>query len=423
VNYPDEAKTFNSSDAGGMRVDVESVDKITKEDIEEVFEGGWLSDENTEVSYLESMTYIPGGVGVNYDEIGEFKSGKWVSIGSEFRKVNACGKSAIGLRGRISNDLFFKFIHCYRWMCEKCGSKGGRINRRRFAQIIKKLNTSLLKSRYVKTCDNNLIDLGDGSLDLRQLVLTVPKELRQYFLKKEDITALCRIAERVFKKSFPSIPSIRYFHAFGDKEKGVYNPHVNIHGFEVVKKVLSITPAELNKIKEDWAWGLMGYLSAKKKIFLKKDYLKKVNIHYSFVESDKVYERRRWNKDEKKYELVEIEGLKLLIHRIEYMSRPCPGHEDLEAIKNNVELLKLFIVEMKGYRYVTNCGSWGVKDIDRELEFKEAENLAGEPLRLEYDKEGKPLYITKGAFDMKYRGSDYIELSEGFYRIVEVKRK
>jgi len=417
------AKTFNLNDINnGMKIDVESgvdqLEKLSLSDVLEVFGENTVSEQNNEVSYLESMTYIPGGVGGSYDDIGEFKNGKWTSIASELRKVNACGKSAIGLRGRKTNDLFYKFIFCYRWMCEKCGSRGGRINRRRFSQIIKKLNTALLKTRYVRTCDE-LIDLGDGTLDLRQFVFTVPIDLRQYFQTKKDVTALCRIAERVVKKACPGIPLIRYFHAFGEKEKGIYNPHVNIHGFEVTKKILAMTPGELQKIKEDWAWGLMGYLSATKKIYLKKEYLKKVNIHYSFVESDKVYKRNKWNKENHCYEGFAVEGLKLLIHRIEYMSRPCPGSEDLEYIKKDIQLLKMFVVEMKGFRFITNCGSWGIKDIDYKLEAQEAENLAGEPLRLEYDKQGKPLYITRGVFDLKYKEWDYDELSEGFYRIKE----
>lgn len=416
MSRKESAETFNSNDVSGMRSDVDSVEKITKDDIDEVFEGGWLTDENDTVSYLESMTYIPGGVAVNYDEIGEFKNGKWVSIGSEFRKVNACNRTAIGLRGRVSNDLFYKFIFCYRWMCEKCGTKGGRINSRRFSQIIKKLNSALLKRRYIQDC-KRLIDLGDGSLNLRQFVFTVPKDLREHFMSKEGMTALSRMAERIIKKEFPNTPSIRYFHAFGEKDRGIFNPHVNIHCFEIEKKILALSAEQLKAIKIRWGWALMGYLRTVKGFSFEKDKFEKVDIHYSFVESDKVYKRKKWNKEKECYQEIEIPGLNLLIHRIEYMSRPCPGYEDLESIKQNIGLLKLFVVDMKGYHYITNCGSWKVQDIDRKEEMKEAETLAGEPLRLEYDKDGKPLYITRAVFDMKYKYWNYDQLSEGFYRI------
>jgi hypothetical protein len=101
------------------------------------------------------------------------------------------------------------------------------------------------------------------------------------------------------------------------------------------------------------------------------------------------------------------------------MSRPCPGHEDLEAVKQNINLLKLFVVDMKGYHYITNCGSWKVQDIDRKEELKEDASLVGEPLKIDFDKDGKPKYISRGEFNLKYMPWDYEELTEGFYRIKE----
>jgi len=405
------AKTFNQNDNNiGKKIDVESgagkSEYLSFDDVLEVFGKNSVSELNNGNSYLESMTSCRGGAGLDYDKIGEYKNGKWVSIGSEFRKISACGKTAVGLRGRSTDLQYFKFIFCYTWMCEKCGSIGGRIQRKRFVRIMKRLVEQLLKTRFHKV-DGKIIDLGDGNLDLRQWVFTVPKFLRKYFTEKEDIQALNRMAERIIKKEFPGIPSIRYFHGFGEKERGVYNPHVNIHSFEIEKKKLKISGEQLKNIKKRWALALLGYVREVYKVEIENKELEKVDVHYSFVESDKTYKIRG----------QDVPGVKLLIHRIEYMARPCPGFEDLEAIKQDDELLKFWSVRMKGFQYITNCGSWKINDCDRELELREDEDLAGEKLRLEYDKQGKPLYITRGAFNLKYKEWDYDELSEGFYRI------
>ena len=415
------AKSFNQNDINnGMMIDDESVEKITQADIGEVFEGGFISLDDTEigsVSYLESMPNVLGG-SIDYDEIGEMKNGKWVSIGSEFRKVSGCNKTGITMRGVISDNTYIKFIKCFRWMCAKCGSKGGRINMKRFSRIIGRVLKDILKISSQKKFDKN-IKLWDVCFDLRQFVFTVPKDLRKYFLSKKGMTALCRMAERIIKKEFPGLPSIRYFHPFGTKQRGEFNPHVNIHSFEIQKEILTLTPEKLKSIKIRWGWAIMAYLRQVEGIILPKEYFENVDIHYSFVESDKAYKRRVWNKEGSHYEMVDIPGMNLLIHRIEYMSRPCPGYEDLEAIKQNLDLLKLFVVDMKGYHYITNCGSWEVQDIDRKEEIKEDATLAGEPLKIDFDKDGKLKYITRGEFNLKYMPWDYEELTEGFYRIKE----
>ena len=103
------------------------------------------------------------------------------------------------------------------------------------------------------------------------------------------------------------------------------------------------------------------------------------------------------------------------------MCRLHPGFANLDAIKDNEGLLRLFVCEMKGFHYITNCGSWKVKDCDRKEEMKEMVNLAGEPLRVDRDKDGKILYYSKSEIELKFRPKEMIELSEGFYRIDEIK--
>ena len=140
-------------------------------------------------------------------------------------------------------------------------------------------------------------------------------------------------------------------------------------------------------------------------------------MHYSFIEGNKMYERRVWNNEKKHYEKIGIEGYKLIAHRIVYMSRPVPGFQDFDLIKNNEQLLRLFVVEMKGYHYISNCGSWKIKDGDRKEEAKEMKSLAGEGLIIAKDNEGHILYISRSEFNMKFQENEYEELTDGFYKI------
>lgn len=390
-----------------------------------VQEEGQENSDFPKSSYLEPRTNHMGGV-PDFDQIGSVigkgEKGRWVTVGDEFRKSSGCGKTALKFEGVETGVDYYKFIFCYRWLCEKCGSKGGRIHVKRFSRLLGRL-----VAKFKETCQtvysDDSIDVTKGNFDLRQFVFTLPVEIRKYFATKGDIQAFNRMCERITKKMFPGRPSLRYFHGFGDKDKGVFSPHVNIHVFELGKMILKLTPKELQEVKERYIWALRGYILQVHGEKVADEIWKKIDFHYSFLEGDKTYQRRVYNGETGKYEMIEIEGLKLIFHRVEYMSRPCPGYCNVNAMKDNEYLLRLFVVEMKGFHYITNCGSWKIKDEDRKEEVKEMEGLAGERLKIARDNDGHMVYVSRSEFNTLFIEKDYEELTEGFYRIVRLDKK
>lgn len=382
---------------------------------EEVFDDVFVPEEEPEengLAYLESLPNLLGGVcekapsaGLDFDKIGSFVGKdvkrKWVTVGEELRKTAGCNKTALGLRGVKTDSLYLSFIKCWRWMCPDCGSKDGRIHNKRVGRILTRLAPMMVEG---------------STLNLRQTVFTLPMEIRQFFMTPKDITALNRMAERIHKKVISQGPSIRYFHAFGDKSEGVYNPHVNIHAFETVDSRLKLTLEELQDIKYRWVWALKGYLLQVHGKTFDEGIWAKIDIHYSFVEGTKDYKSR-------KHPNESIPGIALIAHRIKYMSRPRPGCGDLDKIKRDENLLRLFVCEMKGFHYITNCGSWKIKDCDRKEEKEEMESLAGERLKIARDNDGHILYYSKADIEMKWRPKELEELSDGFYRVNECNKK
>lgn len=304
-------------------------------------------------------------------------------------------QTAIGLIGRKEKKLFLAFIKCWRWICPECGSDGGRIHNKRVHRILGRLSAFLAGVVF----------------NLRQTVFTLPQEIRQYFMSVKDLTALCRIAERVHKKTVTKAQSIRYLHCFGEKDRGVFAPHVNIHAFETEDCRLKLTIDELKAIKAQYVKALKAYLLQVHGVTFGDEVWAKIDIHYSFVEGAREYRNRKGV----------IPGAALIIHRIKYMCRLHPGFADFDAIKDNERLLRLFVCEMKGFLYITNCGSWGIKDCDRKEEHKERELLAGDVLDVEKDKDGKVRYYNRSEVDLLFREKEMIELSDGFYRIDEMK--
>lgn len=378
-----------------------------------------IDDFDESLSYLEPRTNHGGG-GLDFDGIGAIygkgKRAKYITVGDEFRKSAGCGKTALKFQGVDSGVDYWKFIFCYRWICEKCGSKGGRIHAKRFSRLLKRLVQKFKEKSYT-AYEGDSIDTTKGVFDLRQFVFTLPMEIRKYFITKSDIQAFNRICERLINKLFPGHASIRYFHGFGDKDKGVFAPHVNIHVFEFEKEILKLTPEEMKDIKERYVKALKAYIRQVHIEAVPESVWKKIDFHYSFLEGDKIYQRRVFDKESARYRMIDVEGLKLIFHRVEYMSRPCPGYANVEALKGQEYFLRLFVVEMKGFHYITNCGSWKIKDGDRKEEKEEMESLAGERLRIAYDNDGHLIYVSRTDFDLLYIEKDYEELSEGFFRI------
>lgn len=288
----------------------------------------------------------------------------------EICKQFACQKTAIRFLGKVSGCDYYYFISCMKWFCEKCGSKGGAIHKKRLAGILKRLGSVL------------------EDIVLLQFVFTVPDEWRSMFLTRKGMNALIKMAEKIIKKEYPKKPSIAYFHAFGEKKDG-FNPHINIHVIEEKGKKYLIEAERMEKIKASWIKALKGY-------GCRGGY--KGNIFYKWFTTKRQ-----------------------ILHKMSYMSRPCPGYAHVRQVRKDKELSKLFIVEMRGFSYVRyfNRDKYEKqKDVDRKAEIKEITNIAGEPLK--FIKDGE---ISNKEFDLKYMHWDYEKLKDGFYRIKKPEKK
>jgi len=320
-------------------------------------------------------------------------------VNDEMNKALGCGKTALGLEGVQTLKRYYKFIYCYRWFCRECGSKGGRIHKKRMSGILRKIEGAL------ESQEKEIVD----KFDLRQFVFTLPVQWRERFLSRKAINSFYRMVERIIKEEFPSKPSIIYFHPFGDRQRGFYHPHMNVHILEEKGQRLQIEPVQLERIKAKFYRALVSYGCRKEELGLNdvRSGINYMNVHYSFQTRP---------------------GMKY--HRLKYMSRPNPGYLNYDAVKKDPVLKALFLGSVKdkgmsGFMYVRYFNGFrgGLKDIDRKEEIREAENSAGERLRVARDRDGHIMYKKKSEINLLYREKELEELSEGFFRVVEIKRK
>lgn len=298
-------------------------------------------------------------------------------IEAEISKMLGCDRTALKFLGVMSGMSYYKFISCMKWFCEKCGSHGGRIHKRRVAGLLRRLGGSL---------DN---------ICLRQFVFTLPEEWRGYFLSRSAINAFIRICENLIKTRFPGKRSVLYFHAFGDGEGAKYHPHVNVHVVDELGGRYAMTREELQDIKKALWRGVSAYIRSQEAGFSGpwSAWGPKMNFRYSFHR-----------------------GAAEIGHKLKYMSRLHPFAGDFRFIRRDKVLTKLFVVEMKGFQYVRyfNGSGWqGVKDVDRKEEMREARRMAGEPLI--FVKDGG---MNRACFDLKFMKWDYEQLTDGFYRVL-----
>jgi hypothetical protein len=208
------------------------------------------------------------------------------------------------------------------------------------------------------------------------------------FLSRKGMNSLIRMAEKIIKKEYPEKRCIAYFHAFGEKKKG-FNPHINIHVVEEKGGKYMLSPERLQNMKNLWIKALKGY-------GCRGDY--QGNIFYQFFT-----EKRK------------------VLHKLSYMSRPCPGFVHVAQVRKDHDLSVLFYVEMKGFSYIRYFNGFAYskqKDMDRKEEIKEIAELAGE--RLKFVPHGE---VSRAEFDLKYMHWDYERLKRGFYRIKGKEKK
>jgi len=259
-----------------------------------------------------------------------------------------CGKTAVWLEGQKSENKYLKKIHCKKQWCPECGGKGGRIHKSRMHSILSRVD---LEKYY-----------------LRQFVFTVPSEMREFFKSSENLaklfaatkkTAEYFYGEPVFdKRGHVNKRKLKkgalvYFHPFGDKEPGVFKPHMNLHIFESKGAKMKLEASKLAAIKAFWLKELRAITG--------NEELSTVDVHYSFRMS------ARKN-----------------MHAIKYMSRPWSA-EDYAAIEDE-DLKRLLVVEMKGFLYMRFWGSLANCKYRDEMSLpeikKEVESVVGEPLKM-----------------------------------------
>ena len=317
--------------------------------------------------YAQHNTWSRGGRGDGVDFENEISSekGHYDTLESEVSKALNCNKTALRFLGLLSGLDYYCFISCMKWFCKKCGSKGGRIHKKRMSGILRRMEGIL------------------NDIDLRQFIFTVPIEWRDHFKSRAAINSLIKMVEKIIKKRFSGKPCIAYPHFFGEKDRSLYHPHINIHVIEQKGQKLRLERSELQGMKKDFKKALIGFGCRGSA---------EMNLWYQFYQ-DKVK----------------------ILHKLKYMSRPCPGYANFSFVRRDPELSKLFLLEMKGFCYIRYFGSLAhakQKDVDRVEDIKECEKLAGEPLRL--IKKGS---ISRAEFDLKFRAGDYEKLGDGFYRI------
>lgn len=374
-------------------------------------------------AYLETSAYIGGGQGgvPPLDAIGAVvgrgTKSKYITVADEVKRSSSCGKTALQFTDMLTSDRLYSFIHCGNWLCPRCGKKSGYIHTKRLARILLRLIRKY-KAHCSELYQAGSIDLQYGTLNLRQFVFTLPLEVRKYFTTRKALQDFCRIVERLIKKRFPGQASFRYLHLFGDKRPEMWSPHVNIHVFSFEDEDLWLTMDEINEIKASYVKALKAYILEVHGERPDPELWQKIDIHYSYVEGAKTYTRKVKDPKTGKIKESEIPGLKLIMHRITYMARPCPGPVNFDAVKDNEYLLRLCVIEMKGFHYITGCGRWKIDDEDLKAEILAMEEQLKTNLRLDRDAQGNIIFKTMDEITLMYRAGELKNLGNGWYKVV-----
>lgn len=328
----------------------------------------------------ESMPVSSPYLEYNARTLGDLQSS---DVTGDFRYVenlsNQCGKSVVWLHGVKSESMYLKKIHCKKQWCPECGGKGGRIHKSRMHSILSRVDVD----KY----------------HMAQHVLTVPAEERNFFESRENLSKLAK-ASKEFAEKFYGEPVfdkeghvkryqlkkgvLSYLHVFGDKEPGVFKPHINLHVFEDKRTKMKLDKAVLDAMRAYWLKKMKALTGNKE--------LSVVDVHYSFRMSAK-----------KK------------MHAIKYMSRPWSA-EDYAAIKDE-ELKKLLVIELKGFLYLRFWGSLANCKYKDEMSLpeikKEVESVVSEPLKMLFV---APFDEEKWASKIDLIGDDLFRLKAKYSR-------
>jgi hypothetical protein len=285
--------------------------------------------------------------------------------------VSQCGKSVVWFEGAESGNKYVKQVHCRKQYCPVCGGTDGKIHKNRMHSILSRLDVT----EYA----------------IRQLIFTIPADLRDKCRFRGILSWLIsevkKIIERYFgdpqfdkfghiKKYKLKKGAIQYLHIFGDKELGVFKPHINVHIFEEKGVKLKLDESKLAAIKSAW-------LKVLREL---GDDLMSVDVHYSFSI-----------------------GNKKNIHRVKYMSRPWSS-EHYEAVDDD-SLKKLLLFDLSGFQYMRFWGSMSNCRYRDEMKLSEIVESCG-------NKAGEKLITLFFApFDFGAWAYCLERLDDGFFRI------
>lgn len=289
--------------------------------------------------------------------------------------VSQCQKSVVWFQGESSGMNYVRKIECRKMWCPDCGGKGGFIHKNRLHSILNRFDVD----KY----------------NIRQLVLTVPESLREYLQNRNNLNNLIKAGKQLTEKFFGSPVfdkkghvkkyklekgCIFYLHMFGDEDRGVFKPHLNIHILEEKSEKLKLSESIIETMKKYWL----------KKIKAIDESIQEVNIHYKF----------RITKPHK-------------LHALKYMSRPW-GVEDFEKCTD--ELKKFLVIEMSGFQYLRFWGALANCNYSDQFNVQEEKNICEE-------KCGEKL-ISLGVsfFDEESWKNRMIMIDKGFYLITRKEK-
>lgn len=304
---------------------------------------------------------------INAHERGDF----------EFRYAEnipkVCGKQVTWHEGAETHNEYVKKIDCRKQWCPICGGKGGTVHKARLHSLFSRISPDVY--------------------NIRQFVFTVPEILRKVFQDRERLADLFNMAKQTIEKFFGETvfdknghvkkyrldkPVVAYLHAFGDKEPGVFKPHINVHILESKKEVLKLNESLLAAIKKYWLKKLRKYEAS----------LEVVDVQYSFI-----------TKTGK------------IVHALKYMCRPW---SEVDYINISDESLKrLLVLDLSGFQYLRYWGKLSNRTYKDEMDLTEI-NQELEPIVHE-----KLIFRGWTQFDFESYKDRLIEIDKGFYQVMK----
>lgn len=241
-------------------------------------------------------------------------------------------------------EHYFRRMKCSKWWCPTCGGTNGLLHKQRIEAI------------YNRLVPNNIA--------LRQIVFTLPKELRQHFKNRKALDSLLNIVRRLIEREFGVRVSekqtkkgrevkyrlnkgvIAYLHLFGggyDFDPFKFNPHINIHIVE--RKSNLASSADLDLPDEQFSRLRRGYIRALKAYVANEEDLWKNASHiYKKIDMAVIDYRTKYDDNE-------------VFNAINYMARPL-GHNVFKPLMERKDYKKLhfLMIELKAFRHIRYWG-------------------------------------------------------------------